>query len=37
MHLSMINALSNLEREIDVVNLIKGTYKIYEKPVTVVI
>ena len=36
MHLSMINALRNLEREIDV-NLIKGTYKIYEKPVSVVI
>ena len=37
MHLSMINALRNLEREIDVVNLTKGTYKIYEKPVTVVV
>ena len=37
MHPSMINALRNLEREINVLNLIKGTYEIYENPVIVVV
>ena len=33
----MINALRNLEREINVLNRIKGTYEIYENPVIVVV
>ena len=37
MHPSMINALRNLERKINVFNLIKDTYEIYGKPVIIVV
>ena len=37
MHPSMINALRNLERKINVLNLIKDTYEIYGKPVIIVV